>query len=270
MIANDQVRAVLDGTKLADTDHEALAARVAWFYAAVAAAAGLERPAELVRELADLVTDRAELALEVAPADDRGEAAVTLAWALVAPVADLAPGDRLETAAAWFEELRLAGPLATGLREVGLDEAAAWNAAELIRVLVGLPRPGTLRGAAKTADARLLEAWLTRDRSRSAMGVNTWEGTEWLDRDRFVAMLDWAARLDAIDGPGRGRPGTARRSPAWVRRMTAAAEAADYRVDRLRASLAGPTAGAPARGPSTPASGEKSPSRARRRRPPRA
>ena len=71
--------------------------------------------------------------------------------------------------------------------------------ADLVRVLLALPRPSALRGAARTADARLIEQWLARDPVRTAIGLNTWEGVEYLDRDRFVAMLRWAVRLDAIE-----------------------------------------------------------------------
>ena len=40
------------------------------------------------------------------------------------------------------------------------------------------------------------------------MGLNTWEGVEWLDRERFANLLRWAVRLDAIEkgrDPGHGR-----------------------------------------------------------------
>jgi hypothetical protein len=92
-----------------------------------------------------------------------------------------------------------------------------------------------------------VEAWLTRGSVRTAIGLNTWQGVEYVDRDAFATILRWAVRLDAIDGDGvappRGRPGTkARPSEDLVSRLSAAAEAAGYRVDRLRAALdPGPT-----------------------------
>jgi hypothetical protein len=61
------------------------------------------------------------------------------------------------------------------------------------------------------------------------MGVNTWEGVEWLERDRFEALLAWAVRLDAIE---TGRPV----ETALVDRLAAAAAAADYRLDRMVAT----------------------------------
>jgi hypothetical protein len=119
--------------------------------------------------------------------------------------------------------------------------------ADLVRVLLDLPRPATLRGPAKTVDSGLLEAWLARDDLRAAIGVNSWEGTEWLDKDRFVAILGWAARLDAVDA-GKAPPA---RPPAWVKRLTDGAAEAGYRVDRLRELLA--PAAAPKTTPKRPA-----------------
>ena len=69
------------------------------------------------------------------------------------------------------------GPVvASGFRSVGIDEGGAWGAADLVRVLLALPRPSTIRGRGRQADLRLLEGWLTRDPIRAAMGLNTWEG----------------------------------------------------------------------------------------------
>ena len=109
-----------------------------------------------------------------------------------------------------------------------------------IDVLLALPRPGTIRGRGRSADLRLLEAWLARDPIRAAMGVNTWEGTEWLDRDRFVTLLRRATRLDAIES---------RRDPdqRFVSRLGRAAEAAGYRVDDLLATLSRPSPARPRR-----------------------
>ncbi len=141
-------------------------------------------------------------------------------------------------------------PLAAGLHEAGFDEATAWAIADRVRVLLTLPRPSQIRGPVATADARLLERWLASDVVRTAIGVNTWEGVEWLDRDAFASMLA---------GPSASTPSAAvprRRgaAPTCVARMTAAAESAGYDVARLRAAL-------------LPPARRSSPARARKARP---
>jgi hypothetical protein len=79
--------------------------------------------------------------------------------------------------------------------------------------------------------------------------VNTWQGVEYISRDRFARMLEWTARLERFAGQGRDR--------ALVERLLAAAEAAGYRVDRLLASLAEPAAAVKAGGPAKPAVASK-------------
>ena len=111
-----------------------------------------------------------------------------------------------------------------------------------------LPRPSEIRGPARTADARLLDRWLASDIVRTAIGLNTWEGVEWLDRDRFETQLEWARRLDAIEAAPSRRAAPA--GPDAVARLMAAAKAAGYRLDRLTAALgrvAGPSDRVPLR-----------------------
>jgi len=164
---------------------------------------------------------------------DRVDRAALLGWLTLSETGALAAAaDVAATSRAWYDELRLPAPLAAGLRDADLDEAAAWAVADRVRVLLTLPRPSSLRGPTRTADARLLDRWLGNDVIRTAIGVNTWEGVEWLDRDRFTTLLEWAVRLDAIDGAAPRAKG-----PGLVERMTAAADAVGYDVARLRERL---------------------------------
>ena len=70
------------------------------------------------------------------------------------------------TSRAWYDELRLRGPFAAGLRETGLDEGAAWSVADLVGVLLALAAAvRTSAGlACLTADARLVDALAGRQR----------------------------------------------------------------------------------------------------------
>jgi hypothetical protein len=82
----------------------------------------------------------------------------------------------------------------------------------------------------RTSDARLIDQWLDRDVVRTAIGLNTWQGVEYVDRDAFETVLRWAVRLDVIDGIVPKRADLAAR-------LSAAAATAGYRVDRLQALL---------------------------------
>jgi hypothetical protein len=184
-------------------------------------------------EVAARIRDEATVAYRDAASDlSREDRGALLGWLVLSRLGAIAPGaDVAATSLAWFDELRLAPMVANGFRTAGLPEAEAWAVADLVRVLLALPRPSAVRGRGRTGDLRLVERWLAHGPVRTAMGVNTWEGAEWLDRDRFVALLGWAVRLDAIE-TGR-KP-----DMKLVRRLSTDAEAAGYRVETLLAALA--------------------------------
>jgi glycosidase len=232
------LRALFDGPLAADlvagraTDGsiDELTGRLTALYGAIAAATGIDpTPAG---ELARTGAERARAAIRdggatVEPLD----AATLVAWLLLEPIGRLAPtGDPAATTRAWYDELNLAAPLAQGLRHLGLDEASAWAATDLVRVLFALDRPSGIAGGRRGRDGRLLRRWFESETIRAAIGVNTWEGVEYVDGDRFRAFLRWAARLDGVtDGPAAADPG-------FEERLGAAAAAAGYRVAVLLAS----------------------------------
>lgn len=141
------------------------------------------------------------------------------------------------TSRAWYEELRLAPVLVDALRGRGLDEAAAWWAAERVRLLLDLPLAASLTGASNTVAASLVDAWLFHPVARPFLRVNRWEGVDWFHGESFAELLDWADRLEAISAPAR--PATHATGPGEVRALIEAGVAASgYRVDRLREALA--------------------------------
>jgi hypothetical protein len=230
IFADGLVRAVLDGAATA-TQLDELERRYADFLTALAQATGITGDpvalAAATRSRTEGVFRDADL-----PTDDRDRAAL-LVWLALARTGELAAGaDVAATSEAWFDELRLPGALAAGLHEAGFDEGGAWAVADLVRVLLALPRPSTVRGPARSADGRLLERWLARAVVRTAIGLNTWQGVDYVDRDAFTTMLRWAVRLDAIEA------GAASPEEAVVTRLSSAAEESGYRVDRLREALA--------------------------------
>jgi len=248
IFADGLVRAVLEGVATGPQLDE-LERRYAGFLGALAQATGITGDPHAHATTTRARTERV-FADPGRPTDPRDRAAL-LVWLGLSRTGELAAGaDVAATSEAWYDELRLPGALAAGLHDVGLDEAQGWAVADLVRILLALPRPSMVRGPARSGDRRLLEQWLSRDVVRTAIGLNTWQGVEYIDREAFTTMLRWAILLDALDteetvaGPSvarRARPardGAGRDArPDLVSRLSAAAEAAGYRVDRLRAAL---------------------------------
>jgi hypothetical protein len=248
IFAEGLVRAVLDGGG-PPAQLDELERRYAAFLTALARATGITGDPLALAAATRARTERV-FADPNRPSDRRDRAAL-LVWLGLARTGELAAGaDVAATSEAWYVELRLPGALAAGLHDAGFDEAEAWAVADLVRVLLALPRPSMIRGRARTAESRLLEDWLARGVVRTAIGLNTWQGVEYVDRDAFTTMLRWAVRLDAIEAGDnvvrpaatpRGRPGAKERARGdLVSRLSAAAEGAGYRVERLRAALEPP------------------------------
>ena len=162
--------------------------------------------------------------------------AALLGWLALSRIGELAPdADVAATSLAWYRRAAPgAGRGRAACSDGRLDEAAAWAVADLVRVLLALPRPSTIRGRGP-ADAmlRLIESWLARDAVRAAIGRQHLGGRR-VARPRPVrepARLGRPARRD------RGRSGS---RPGVHGRLAAAAEAAGYRVDELLAALSEP------------------------------
>ncbi len=245
------VAAILDGAARTE-DLDALETRLGAVLTAVAAATGVDgEPVDIAAEIRGAV----EAAFAAATVDSdasptalwREERAALLGYLALSRLGALAPGaDVAATSVAWFDELRLAPIMSQGLRSSGLDENAAGSVTETTRVLLALPRPSGLPGRGRQRDLHLLERWLALDRVRDALGVHIADGEEWLDRERLASLLAWALRLDAIE---TGTPP----ETATTEHLLAMAEAASYRVDRLRATLS-ETAPGPTKRPPTPKS----------------
>jgi glycosidase len=216
--------------------HEALRAAlgdpgpgpVEWLVAAVAEATGTAGDREAVAERILTLGAAAEpfaLALE-----DASRAAALRAWTRLAPLGSLPEGAAVgATSRAWYEELRLAPVVADALRAQGLEEGAAWWAAERVRTFLDLPLPSTLGGPEATLPLRLVDAWLAHPAVRPFIRVNAWDGVEWFHRESFAELLDWVGRLERI--------GAAPDPAPVLRRLRGAADASGYRVDQLRAAL---------------------------------
>jgi len=246
--------------------HDALRAMVAdptrpgveRLVAAIAETTGTAGDQEAVTDLVIERATRAEPLIE-SIGDPSQEAALRL-WTLLAALGTLPAGAMVgPTSRAWYEELRLAPVLVDSLRGRGLDEAAAWWAAERVRLLLDLPVPSWLEGEPEATAASLVDAWLFHPVVRSFLRVNRWDGVDWFHGESFAELLDWADRLEAITAPA-GATGSSEVRDA----IEAAVEASGHRVDRLREALAPEPVTTPGASPA-PAPDGKPKDRARKR-----
>src|SRR4051794_24081103 len=211
----------------------------------VAEATGTEGDRAAVVEAVSERSARAEPVITAV--EDPSQAAALRLWTLLAPLGSLPTGAPVgPTSRAWYEELRLAPVVAEGLRGRGLDEAAAWWAAERVRTLLDLPLPSTLGGPAATVPTRLVDAWLAHPAVRAFLRINTWEGADWFHGESWLELVGWMDRLERILTPREERARRPVELSILERRLQEAAVASGYRVDRLREVVAGTGVATPA------------------------
>ncbi len=196
--------------------------------------------------VAERILGRYTAALQLA--DETGDPSQTgalLVWSLLSPLGTLPEGAMVgPTSRAWYEELRLAPVVAEALRTRGLDEAAAWWAAERVRTLLDLPIPSWFPEPAETLPLRLADSWLSHPAVRPFLRVNAWEGAEWFHRESFDELLAWVDRLEWILAPEDERTPRSVERSGLEAALTLAADASGYRVDRLREALGASEPGA--------------------------
>jgi glycosidase len=245
----------------ADAALEDLTRRLSRFLTAVAESTGTDGPAAGAAETARSRLEAVLALAERGPASAVGRAwadpvsrAALVGWALLSPMGALTRTPAAATTRAWFGDLRLAAVVAQGSRSLGLDEGAAWAAAERIPVLITLPLPSDGPVDPDRAPGTLVAAWLADTAIRPLIGVNRWEGVEWFAKEPFESLLDLAAALEAVRSAG-----TEARATAIIDRLRSIADEAGYRVDSLVELTGAVMASAGASATDRPASGDSGP-----------
>jgi hypothetical protein len=177
--------------------------------------------------------------------DDLPTWSTLLVWALLRPlgrvIGDEGAGLRSR---AWLDAWSLAAAVADGLRDIGLDEPAVGRVLDTLRVVLALPDRATL--SALTADedgdpavgaARLVESWLVDLATARYMGINTYGGVTWFDRDGFARLVRWSFLLGVVElrrtAAGDALEAAVARAHVVALGLAAAGETSGYQVERL-------------------------------------
>jgi hypothetical protein len=173
-----------------------------------------------------------------------------LAWLLIAPLGKIQ--DKGAAGAAgreWLRAFRWDRVLHETLRNLGGEPSRSHEAVNLVETLIGygaMYRAAALGGEAGGA---LLGAWVSDDLTRRLLQVNEFEGAWWIGKEPWEALLAGlaaAAELESAAEPAlasREREKQIHACRRLAAKMTEAARAAGYRIDRLTAGLSVETRG---------------------------
>jgi hypothetical protein len=145
----------------------------------------------------------------------------------------------------WIRAFRWNRVLGEAVRDLGTDPTHAEDAIAMAEALVGYG--AAFRAAASEArgGARLLERWLADDRVQRLLRVNQYEGTWWLGKEPWEALLAALAAQAAVEiaadetASPRARGEHAAACSRLAATMMEAALEAGYRLDGLVEALTG-------------------------------
>jgi len=99
----------------------------------------------------------------------------------------------------WIDEWLLGKVIAGALRDLGLDEPAAWQAVGLIKLLTTHQRWFAVKAPDTSRPAnQILRALLKDDEVQQFLQVNRYQGVLWFNKEAFEQLLWWLLLLAAV------------------------------------------------------------------------
>ena len=146
------------------------------------------------------------------------------------------------------DELQLGPVFAAVFRELGQEDAAAWQSVALVRLLRHLPLPSSVAKLAPADRApALVRAFIVDEEVRPYLQVNVWEGVSWFNRESFEQLLSWMLTLDTLAAAADKSLAKTRLTARLTEadRLTAvlarAGEECSYQLDKLEDAAAANT-----------------------------
>jgi glycosidase len=94
-----------------------------------------------------------------------------------------------QTSRAWIDEWLLGKTIAGAMRDLGMDESAAWRAVETIKLLTGHQRWHEMETPRTKRAREVLRAWLSDGDVQRFLKVNRYEDVLWFNKEAFDQLL---------------------------------------------------------------------------------
>ena len=130
--------------------------------------------------------------LRTGPRDDPAAWPTLLGWLFTHALGQVVDeADLGQISRSWIDEWLL-GKIVTGaLRDLGLDEGAAWQAVATIKILTSHQRWFEMQAPKKKRAYQVLESWLKDDEVQQFLQVNRHRGVLWFNKEAFEQLLWW-------------------------------------------------------------------------------
>jgi hypothetical protein len=126
--------------------------------------------------------------------------ATLLSWLFVHALGKVvSQTDFIELSRSWMDEWRLGKTIASVLRDLGLEEEAAWKSVTLIKWLTSHQRWFVLKPSGQKPAYQVLESLLKDSEVHQYLQVNRYNDTLWFNKETFEELLRWLMRVAAVE-----------------------------------------------------------------------
>jgi hypothetical protein len=138
----------------------------------------------------------------------------------------------------WMEEWRLGRTIANALEELGLEEAAAWRAVTLVKLLTSYQRWFDQKAVHRTAEKLLKDS-----EAQQFLMVNRYDEILWFNKEAFEELLWWLLLIASIEiGSNPLRPVKElmkgfERCWSMIQSLQEAEQESEYQVEKLLETL---------------------------------
>jgi glycosidase len=139
----------------------------------------------------------------------------------------------------WIDEWLLGKIIAGALRDLGLDDGAAWQAVATIKILTSHQLWFEIHASGEERAYQVLESWLKDDDVQQFLQVNRYQGVLWFNKEAFEQLLWWmlVVAVVAISSDPRRPADEVTREIAEhydvVRKVQQAEEESGHQVEKL-------------------------------------
>jgi len=172
--------------------------------------------------------------------DDAAAWGTLVGWLFTHALGKVVDGAGFEQVSrSWSDEWLLGKIIAGALRDLGLDEGAAWHAVTTINVLTSHQRWFETQAPQKKRAYRVLESWLRDDEVQRFLQVNRYRGVLWFNKEAFEQLRWWMLLVAVVAISADPLRPAAEVAPEIVtcydivRKLQRAEEESGYRVEVL-------------------------------------
>jgi hypothetical protein len=139
----------------------------------------------------------------------------------------------------WMDEWLLSKLVAGALRDLGLDEGAAWWAVGVVKILISHQRWFEIEAPKAERAYQILVSWLRDGEVQQFAQVNRYRGVLWFNKEAFDQLLGWMLTVAAVEisaDPDRPAEEVAREIVGCydvVKKVQQAEEGSGYQVVKL-------------------------------------